>query len=625
MDKARAKSSQYFSLTVVVIVGFFALMLLDSYNFLLAHVFAEMFSIGVALVIFFISWNARDFYENGYFVFLGVAYLFVGGIDMLHTAAYKGMGVFPGTGADLPTQLWIFARYLESLSLLVAIYFLKKKVREHLVFFLYLVITGIVIFSIFKGLFPHCYIPGEGLTPFKKTSELVIVGILGITLFLMHRNRERFSRRVVVYLYGSLIATMTAEFAFITYIDVYDLSNLIGHYFKIISFYLIYRGVIVTGFRDPYAILLKELKQRNIELEQSRSELERAQRISSTMLDNIPEEISLIKRETLKVIDANRRFLDAYGLTKDTISRYTYRELTRAFAGDEEGKGRSDLPELIDAEETNRRVQVFSRPDGTEKYLDVSVWPVRKGTAPAQEFVYIGRDISEEKRTERLKQDMERIIRHDLKSPLNGIIGGSRILLDSGELSGRYRELLEALYESAQSVLRMVDRSLDLYKMEEGTYILRPEEFDICRVFKMIDGRWKDFRRDYDLKLDFVVEGRPMAEDTSFNIRAERQSMETLLSNLIDNALDASPKGGTVRVDVTTESGNVIFDIHNPGTIPPEIRDKFFERYATYGKNHGTGLGTYSALLIARAHGGTIHFTSDEKEGTHLLVKIPSQ
>jgi len=64
-------------------------------------------------------------------------------------------------------------------------------------------------------------------------------------------------------------------------------------------------------------------------------------------------------------------------------------------------------------------------------------------------------------------------------------------------------------------------------------------------------------------------------------------------------------------------------DIHNQGAVPESIRDRFFERYVTYGKQYGTGLGTYSAMLIARAHGGNISFTTSREEGTHLLVTLP--
>src|SRR6056297_3041250 len=107
--------------------GFFLLFGLDQYNFLLAHVFAEMFSIAVAWIIFFIAWNGHRYFENSYFAIVGIAYFFVGLLDLVHTIAYEGMGVFQGFTANLPTELWINARFIESISLLAALVFIKKK------------------------------------------------------------------------------------------------------------------------------------------------------------------------------------------------------------------------------------------------------------------------------------------------------------------------------------------------------------------------------------------------------------------------------------------------------------------------------------------------------------------
>src|SRR4030067_2623723 len=87
----------------------FGLYLTSLYSYLLFHSLAEMFSISIACAIFMIAWNSRRFLDHHYLLFIGIAYLFVGGLDLLHTLSYKGMGVFPGTDANLTPQLWIGA------------------------------------------------------------------------------------------------------------------------------------------------------------------------------------------------------------------------------------------------------------------------------------------------------------------------------------------------------------------------------------------------------------------------------------------------------------------------------------------------------------------------------------
>ena len=99
---------------------FWGLYEISVYNYLLFHSLVEMFSIAVALAIFMMVWNSRHFIDNGSLKILGCAYLFISLIDLGHTLAFKGMGAFQGYGANLPTQLWIAARYMQGFTLLAA-------------------------------------------------------------------------------------------------------------------------------------------------------------------------------------------------------------------------------------------------------------------------------------------------------------------------------------------------------------------------------------------------------------------------------------------------------------------------------------------------------------------------
>jgi len=199
----------------------------------------------------------------------------VGAIDVVHTLAYKGMGVFQGYDANLPTQLWIVARYVESLSLLIAPFFFNRKLRVGAVFFAYTVAIALLFGTIFYGpIFPDCFVEGKGLTLFKKISEYIISLILLGSMALLIRKRSEFDRRVLTWVIWSIIATIISELAFTFYIGVYGLSNLVGHIFKIISFYLIYKAVIETGLAKPYNLLWRNLK---LSEEKLREERDRAQ------------------------------------------------------------------------------------------------------------------------------------------------------------------------------------------------------------------------------------------------------------------------------------------------------------------------------------------------------------
>ncbi len=264
---------------VVILTGALVLLglyLTSLYSYLLFHSLIEVFSIVVACAIFMLAWNARRFLEGEYYLlFISVAYLFVAGLDLIHTLAYQGMGVFQGYDANLPTQLWVASRYIMSISLLVAPLLLDRKPKIHYVLAGYAVVTGLLLASIFYWrVFPDCYVAGVGLTPFKKISEYVIVFILLASIALLIRRRDEFDAGVLRLLVLSVIATVGAELAFTSYVSVYDGSNLVGHFFKLVSYYFIYRAIIVIGLVRPYDVLFRNLKQNEDALRQQTLELQ---------------------------------------------------------------------------------------------------------------------------------------------------------------------------------------------------------------------------------------------------------------------------------------------------------------------------------------------------------------
>ncbi len=232
-------------------------------NFLIFHVSAEFFSVIIAGVIFVITWNIREQLENNFYILVGQAYLFVAIIDFFHTLAYKGMDLLT-TGANLATELWIAGRYFESFALLAGAFLLQwKSTLSHKTVFYVLVVLFILLMATIYPLdvFPRCFDPATGLTVFKKASEFLICFVLLGAWYFLGLYKNRFSRVVFNFTRLSIIFTIFAELAFTFCVSVYGLSNIIGHFFKILSFYCIYRGIIITGFKSPLDSLLRELRE----------------------------------------------------------------------------------------------------------------------------------------------------------------------------------------------------------------------------------------------------------------------------------------------------------------------------------------------------------------------------
>lgn len=281
-----------------LLILFTALFLMNQYSFLLFHTVAEIFSIFVAIAIFIVTWNSRKLILNNFYVFLGISYLFIGIIDLLHTLAYKGMNIFTGYDANLPTQLGIAGRYMESLALLLALFFIQRKLNVNFTIGFFSIVSGLLLSSIFFwGIFPVCYVEGVGLTPFKIMSEYVISLILLASLFFLYKNREHFESYVFRLIFLSILLTIFSELAFTFYMGVYDLSNQIGHYFKIFSFYLIYLALVKTGIEKPLTSLFYNMEKRRKDLEEANITI---QEMNRTLEAKVEERTAKLKESKEK-------------------------------------------------------------------------------------------------------------------------------------------------------------------------------------------------------------------------------------------------------------------------------------------------------------------------------------
>lgn len=235
--------------------------------------------------------------------------------------------------------------------------------------------------------------------------------------------------------------------------------------------------------------------------------------------------------------------------------------------------------------------------------------------------VVVLQDVTEQRRLERLREDVERITKHDLKIPLSGILTTLNCLMNDEMISGDQRHMLAMARESGYSMLGMINRSMDLYKMETGTYKFDPQWVDLHSVLDRVLDHVDGLAKGHGVKIVVGLSGAGGSSSQGLFVLAEEMLLYTALGNLLKNALEASPPNSTVRVNVLVNEGCHIV-ITNESGVPKQMRDTFFEKYSTWGKKSGTGLGTYSARLIVETMGGQISMDSDGSR-TNITVKVP--
>jgi signal transduction histidine kinase len=268
---------------------------------------------------------------------------------------------------------------------------------------------------------------------------------------------------------------------------------------------------------------------------------------------------------------------------------------------------------LMDAQLNNRTVEyecairsVQGGLERTQEYL-TRVAPLAD-TSPALYLVTL-HDIADKKRRETL----ERVFLHDLMNTLSAL-SAYHSLAENQLMSGD-----ECLQHMSQLIARVIDevkihRSLMSANHEHPTIHIEP-----LRTRALVEA----------LKLGFdaheLLESRNLVIDCcDESLDSDRTLLLRVLTNMLKNAFEATPKGGTVTLRCYREDHRLVFTVINAGKIPEEVAPHIFTRSFSTKSEAGRGLGTYSMKLFGeRFLRGKVTFTTSEEDGTRFFLRLP--
>ncbi len=289
----------------------------------------------------------------------------------------------------------------------------------------------------------------------------------------------------------------------------------------------------------------------------------------------------------------------------------------------------ADIPVLFITARDDDEDEAHGLALGAVDYITKPIRPsiVRARVATHLHIRQMQRELEEKNQaleeTARLRDDVERITQHDLKAPLNIVISGPALLAERCALQDADRQVLNQIEQAGHRILKMINRSLDLYKMETGTYSLNAEPMDLVPLLRGITQDALLAYADKGQRAEIRLQGVPIGNDSQCLAKGESMLAFSMFENLIKNALEAAPHEATLHIDIERGAGCVAVRITNPGAIPEAIRPTFFSKYVTAGKSDGTGLGTYSARLCAQTQRGDITMQVLDERHTQLTVTLP--
>lgn len=498
---------------IIWIVITILLRIINLKSFLLFHTIAELFSALMAYIIFLVIWESKSLLLNRYLLLIGASFFFIGSFDLLHILAFRGIGILPIIDLNMTIQFWIFARYIESLSFMVAPLFLTQNNNENndLIFFensrfvrnvflIYAIIAACIFISVFYLTnFPSFNIEDLELTLFKQISEYLISFIFCISLILLYTKRDRFDKKVFTLIALSIVLAILGELPFIFYNHMDKFPSFVGHMLKMMSLYLIYKAIVVTGFEQPNSILFRELKQReevlNEEATFQKSEKTLIYTLFDTERDHLEKETSI--KNSPKNEEDYQSFMQNFSgilfqLDKDlslTFIEGAVQEIT-GYSKEDFLSGNLKWNEIVEPEDmpiySEKRANSLSSPevsveteyrirkkDGEIRWVREIIRQNLKMTGKKVKFQGSVHDITERKYIiESLeKYDKARIkeIHHRIKNNLQVIT--SLLDLQAEKFSKREavqtQEILDAFKDSQNRVVSMALIHQELYKSRD--------------------------------------------------------------------------------------------------------------------------------------------------------------
>lgn len=292
--------------------------------------------------------------------------------------------------------------------------------------------------------------------------------------------------------------------------------------------------------------------------------------------------------------------------------------------------------------------ETFKRKNGTYQTFDVIKVPLYNNDGSEKGLAVIGRDITDKKKSEKLKkqsEDDKKVLKelkryneirtdffanlsHELRTPLTLILSAIRLVEmandDYTEVSKeKINKYINIMRQNSFRLIRLINNLIDITKSQDGYLELHLCEKNIVSIIEEITVSINHFaeERQINLIFDTDIEEKYTACD--------EDKIERIILNLMSNAIKFTPNGGELRVEIEEKNNGIEISVTDTGIgIPIESQECVFERFTQVDKslsrkNEGSGIGLSLVKTFVEMHKGTIKIDSEYKKGTKFIVNLP--
>ncbi len=353
--------------------------------------------------------------------------------------------------------------------------------------------------------------------------------------------------------------------------------------------------------------------------EEARKEAVREKNKTMAMIENLTDGILLLNNKN-EVEIISPLVIDFFRKIKEEIIGKNIADLF----DNEELK---QLQELLIEPKRRRVNKVVKKEIAIGKRMDIEVTTVflEEGAEEGGVLVIL-HDVTRDKLVERMKTEFVSIAAHQLRTPLSAIKWTLRMVLDgdTGEITAEQKDLLEKTYVSNERMISLINDLLNVSRIEEGRFLYKQELANMEDIVSTVIESSQELLKMKKMTLTF---NKP--KEVLPQVSIDKEKMELVVQNLIENAVKYTPEGGKLDVSLDKNSNDIVFKIKDTGVgIPESQQSRIFTKFFR-GDNvirmetEGSGLGLYTTKNIVEAHRGKIWFDSKEGEGTTFYFTIP--
>ncbi len=261
----------------------------------------------------------------------------------------------------------------------------------------------------------------------------------------------------------------------------------------------------------------------------------------------------------------------------------------------------------------------------TQHPVSATAAPIRKNDGTITGIVMVLRDVSQKREIDRMKSDFISSVSHELRTPLTSIKAYTETILHDRNMPEETQlEFLQIIDEEADRLTRLINGILEISRVESGTLEIVRQPVNVTSVVNAIMPEMRTLADKKNVNLEMHV------PDKLPEMLGDENKIQSILSNLVNNAIKFTPESGSVTLHVSSEDNNLIIRVSDTGMgIPKEDLHKIFGRFYRVhrpGKQiQGTGLGLAIVKEIVIRHNGRIEVESQLDKATTFTVYLPLQ